>query len=63
MEAKTELFDVEMGGQGDDKKRQEMEQRMAQLAKEREMSRKEVKHEIDKDKDPDEDFKKIDQKY
>ena len=63
MENKTDLFDVDLGGQGDEKRRLEMEQRMAQIAKEREMARKEVKQEANKDKDPDEDFKNIDQKF
>jgi hypothetical protein len=43
MEGKTELFDVDLGGHGDDKKRQEMEQRMAQIAKERELAKIETK--------------------
>jgi hypothetical protein len=36
---------------------------MAQIAREREMAKKEFKQEALKDKDPEEDFKKIDMKY
>jgi hypothetical protein len=36
---------------------------MAQIAREREMAKREVKQEAEKDKDPEEDFKKIDMKY
>ena len=40
-----------------------MEQRMAQIAREREMAKMEFKQEAQKYKDPEEDFKKIDMKY
>ena len=40
-----------------------MEQRMAQIAREREMAKMEFKQEAQKDKDPYKDFKKIDMKY
>ena len=57
------MIDVDLGGQGDEKKRAEMEQRMAQIAKEREQARIENKTVAQNDKDPEEDFKNIDVKF